>query len=155
MLSTLPNVGIARIRMPLDDRPSARNIIDKLLAYPKVIDVKNSLTVIPDMVDVFHQLLAKKATGIFHVTQPGVIGHKEILDLYEKYVCPYGQKEWITPEDLVRQGLATKARSTNRLQSKNLARYGIEMKEARESVEMAMKRYAELVKNHLSQKTPR
>lgn len=146
VLSTLQNVGIARIRMPLDDRPSPRNIIDKLLSYPKVIDVKNSLTVIPDMVRVFHELLAKKAEGIFHITQPGVIGHKEILDMYQKIVGVVPHKEWISAEQLVAQGLAAKARSTNKLQSRNLEKYGITMKPVHEAVEDAMKHYASYLK---------
>src|SRR6185437_11177549 len=56
MLGTLPNVGVARIRVPLDDQPYPGNIIDKLAAYPKIIDVENSLTVILDMIKVFYQL---------------------------------------------------------------------------------------------------
>ena len=143
VLSTLHNVGIARIRMPLDDRPSPRNIIDKLLSYPKVIDVKNSLTVIPDMVRVFRALLEQKAEGIFHVTNPGVIGHREILEMYAEIVGEVPKKEWITPEELVQQGLAKKIRSTNRLQSRNLAKFGIEMTEVIVAVRSALESYKE------------
>lgn len=143
VLSTLHNVGIARIRMPLDDRPSPRNIIDKLLSYPKVIDVKNSLTVIPDMVRVFRALLEQKAEGIFHVTNPGVIGHREVLEMYAEIVGEVPKKEWITPEELVQQGLAKKIRSTNRLQSRNLAKFGIEMTEVIVAVRSALESYKE------------
>ena len=69
-LSTLPNVGIARIRMPIDAVPSPANLIDKLASFEKVIDVENSVTVIDDMVDVFYRLMQKKAEGIFHTTNP-------------------------------------------------------------------------------------
>ena len=70
-LGSLPNVGVARIRVPLDERPYPGNIIDKLAQYPKIIDVENSVTVIPDMIKVFYQLMTKRAGGIFHVTNPG------------------------------------------------------------------------------------
>jgi dTDP-4-dehydrorhamnose reductase len=143
-LSTLSNVGIARIRMPLDSVPSSRNIINKLVSYNKVIDVANSLTVIDDMVEVFHQLLSKKATGIFHITNPGVIKHRQILDLYKKYVDPnLPDKEWISEDDLVSTGLAAKKRSTNKLQSHNLEKVGITMKPVLESAELAIKKYSE------------
>ena len=63
-LSTLPNVGIGRIRMPIDHISSPGNLIDKLAAYEHVIDVENSATVIDDMVDVFYQLLEKDRKSV-------------------------------------------------------------------------------------------
>ena len=88
-LSTLPNVGIARIRMPIDYISSPGNLIDKLASFGKVIDVENSVTIIEDMIDVFHQLLEKRAEGIFHVTNPGTLKHREIIKLYEESVLIY------------------------------------------------------------------
>lgn len=142
VLSTLPNVGIARIRMPLDSVPSSNNIIDKLASFEKIIDVENSLTVIDDMVDVFYQLLEKKAEGIFHVTNPGTIKHREIIVLYEELVGPSKVKEWISEEELVQEGLVKKMRSTNILQSENLEKIGIKMRPVKEAVRAAMEKYA-------------
>jgi dTDP-4-dehydrorhamnose reductase len=146
VLSTLPNVGIARIRMPMDDIPSERNIIDKLAKYSRIIDVENSLTVIPDMVKVFHQLMEKKAEGIFHVTNPGTVKHREIVELYKEMVDPNKTCEWISEDELVTDGLASKKRSTNTLQSNNLRNFGIEMRDAKEALRDIMKKYAELKK---------
>lgn len=142
VLSTLPNVGIARIRMPVDNRPAPANLIDKLASYPRVVDVLNSLTVVEDMVTVFRQLLEKKAVGIFHVTNPGVIRHKEILAMYEELVDSAHHNEWIKEEDLVTLGLANKKRSNNILQSENLAKYGIIMRPVHEAVRSTMEQYA-------------
>lgn len=141
-LSTLPNVGIARIRMPIDYIPYAGNLINKLSSYPKIIDVENSITVLEDMVSVFHQLLENKAEGIFHVTNPGSIKHKEIIAMYEELVDPTHQNEWIRENELVGQGLAVKKRSNNILQSENLARFGIVMRPVKEAVYATMKKYA-------------
>ncbi|NCO04835.1 MAG: sugar nucleotide-binding protein [Candidatus Magasanikbacteria bacterium] len=143
VLSTLPNVGIARIRMPIDWIPSNQNMIDKLATYPKVIDVENSVTIVDDMVDVFHQLLEKKAEGIFHVTNPGKLKHKEIVALYEEMIDPTHTNEWISNEDLVKQGLATKGRSNNFLHSKNLGKFGIEMREVHKAMRDTMQKYKE------------
>jgi dTDP-4-dehydrorhamnose reductase len=141
VLSTLENVGIARIRMPIDDRKHRANMIDKLVAYPQVVDVNNSATVVPDMVLAFRQLLEKKASGIFHCTNPGSITHREILALYNKYVEPIAEKEWIHEGELVDFGLVAKKRSNNIMQSINLAKYGISMRPIKEAVEEAMKNY--------------
>jgi 3,5-epimerase/4-reductase len=141
-LSALPNIGIARIRMPLDSKSHPANLLDKLAKYEKVVDVQNSLTVVDDMIDVFYQLLEKKAEGIFHVTNPGSIKHKEILAFYEKYVDKNHKNEWITEQELVRLGLADKKRSNNIMTSLNLPKYDIKMRPVKDAVEEAIKKYA-------------
>lgn len=146
VLSTLPNTAIARIRMPIDYVPSPQNMIDKLATYPKVIDVENSVTIVDDMVNVFYELMKKKAPGIFHVTNPGTLRHQEIVGLYEEMVDPNHKNEWISNEDLVKQGLATKGRSNNFLSSENLGKVGIRMREVHEAMRDTMKKYAELKK---------
>ncbi|MFA6467207.1 MAG: sugar nucleotide-binding protein [Patescibacteria group bacterium] len=140
-LSTMANVGIARIRMPIDYQSHPANLIDKLAKYPKIVDVENSVTVVEDMIEVFHQLLEKKATGIFHVTNPGSIKHREIIELYEKYVDEKHHNEWISEEELVKMGLADKKRSNNIMTSKNLTKYGITMRPIKEAIEDTMKKY--------------
>lgn len=150
VLSTLPNVGIARIRMPIDYMPSAKNMIDKLAAYPKVIDVENSVTIVEDMVYAFRALLEKKAPGIFHITNPGILKHREIMALYEKYVDPTHTNEWITNDDLVKQGLATKGRSNNFLASTRLEEYGIQLREVHVAMDDVMQQYARLKKQGAS-----
>ncbi|MBP9828085.1 sugar nucleotide-binding protein [Patescibacteria group bacterium] len=144
VLSTLPHVGIARIRMPIDYTPGPANLIDKLARYPKVIDVENSVTIVDDMVQVFRQLLEKKATGIFHVTNPGTVKHREIIAMYEELVDPAHTNEWITAEQLVEEGLATKLRSNNFLASERLAEFDIAMRPANEALRDTMQKYAAL-----------
>jgi dTDP-4-dehydrorhamnose reductase len=148
-LSEFANVGIARIRMPLDNIPSPSNIIDKLVKYEKIIDVANSLTVIEDMIDACYKLMEKKATGIFHITNPDTIKHKEIIDMYKELVDDSITKEWINEDDLVKQGLATKKRSNNCLQSTNLTKLGIHMRPAKEAVRDTLEKYAKLKNNEL------
>lgn len=142
-LSTLPNVGIARIRMPIDRIPGPRNLINKVAGYKKVIDVENSVTIVDDMIDVFHQLMEKKAPGIFHVTNPGSMRHRDMLKLYEELVDPTHTNEWIENDELVRLGLATKGRSNNILASTRLAEFGITMRPTAEALRDTMEKYAE------------
>ena len=146
VLSTLPNTAIARIRMPLDWMPNPGNLIDKLASYSKVIDVENSVTVVDDMVHVFYELLEKRATGIFHVTNPGTIKHREILRLYKDIVNSSHTCEWIENDALVAQGLATKGRSNNKLFSERLSEFGISMRPVEEALLDTMHKYADLKK---------
>jgi 3,5-epimerase/4-reductase len=141
VLSTLDNVGIARIRMPIDSIPHPANLIDKLVAFDKVVDVENSVTVVEDMIDVFYSLLEEQAPGIFHVTNPGSIKHMEILSMYKEIVDPQHHNEWISAKDLVEQGLADKTRSNNIMQSTNLEKYNITMRPVREALRDTLTKY--------------
>lgn len=143
VLSTLPNVGIGRIRMPIDWQPSAGNLIDKLARYPKVIDVENSVTIIDDMIEVFYQLMEKRAEGVFHVTNPGTMRHRELLGLYKELVDPDHSCEWISNEDLVKQGLATKGRSNNFLHSGRLSEHQIHMRPIDVALRDTLEKYAQ------------
>ncbi len=145
VLSTLPNVGIARIRMPIDDHSTRANLIDKLANFKYVADVENSLTVVPDMIEIFHGLLEKKAQGIFHCTNPGSITHREIMSLYKKYVNPVHENEWVKEGDMVSCGLIAKKRSNNIMRSVRLKEYDLAMPDVHESVEKMMKEYARSV----------
>ncbi|HRH23319.1 MAG TPA: sugar nucleotide-binding protein [Candidatus Magasanikbacteria bacterium] len=149
VLSTLPNTGIARIRMPIDWIPAPDNLINKLASFAKVIDVENSVTILDDMVEVFYKLLQKKAEGIFHVTNPGTLKHKELIGLYEELVDPKHTNEWISNEQLVAQDLATKGRSNNFLSSERLQEIGIAMRTVQEAIRDTMEKYAKAKKDGL------
>jgi len=145
ILSRLPNVGIARLRMPIDDRPAARNLIDKLANYKQVIDVANSVTVVEDLLNTCYSLVQKRGRGIFHVVNPGVMRHQDLLRLYREYVDPNHSCEWITAENLVARGLAIKARSNCILQSEHLRELGIEMRPIDVALRDTMIKYAKAI----------
>jgi dTDP-4-dehydrorhamnose reductase len=141
-LSGRANVAILRLRMPISDRPHDRNLITKLAKYNKVVDVENSVTVVSDLVDVVRKMLASRPQGIFHATNPGTMRHRELLALYKEYVDPAHTCELISADELVRSGLAAKARSNCLLASPKLAELGITMRPIDEALRATMKAYA-------------
>lgn len=143
-LGSMPNVGVARLRVPLDDRPYPGNILDKLTSFKRVIDVKNSLSVLPDMIETFHQLLEKQGEGIFHVTNPGEIAYRTIIDWYKELVDPNHCNEWINEQELVQSGLAQILRSTNVLQSSRLEDIGITMRPIEVAAREAMEKWVKI-----------
>ncbi len=146
ILSRLPNVAIARLRMPIDDRPGSRNLIDKLAAYPRVIDVENSVTVVEDLLLALRQLMEKRGAGIFHVVNPGVMRHRDLLALYKEFVNPNHSCEWIANDELVKQGLVVKGRSNCILQSRRLQKLGIQMRPIDVALRDTMMKYAQHMK---------
>ncbi len=69
------------------------------------------------------------------------------MTLYEELVGPAKVKEWISEEELVTEGLAKKVRSTNKLQSDNLAKFDIHMRSVKEAARDTMERYAKAKKD--------
>ena len=135
-------VAVARLRMPIDDRPDDRNLITKLARYRQVVDVANSVTVLADLLHVCRELVARKLDGVFHVTNPGIMRHRDLLALYQERVDPKHSYTLITEGDLVSQGLAVKARSNCILASDRLAAAGITMRPIDEALRAAMDGYA-------------
>lgn len=147
VLSTLPNLGIARIRMPIDFVPNPNNLIDKLAAFAQVADVENSVTIIDDMIVAFRALLSKRATGIFHVVNPGTISFRDLIALYEEIVDPTHHCEFVSDDVLNQAGINKKPRSNNFLNSDNLTAQGIHLREVHVALADTMHKYAAAKRN--------
>ena len=142
VLSRLANVAIVRLRMPIDTVPGPRNLITKLAGYPQVADVENSVTVVPDLVDVVQGLLDRRAAGIFHATNPGPVRHAQLLAMYRQFVDPEHRVTLIREEDLVGMGLTVRARSNCILASSRLESLGLTMRPTETALPDVFRRYA-------------
>ena len=153
-LMNYPQVSIVRLRMPIDERPGERNLIDKLAKYKQVVDVGNSVTIVKDLIDVCYQLIERKAGGVFHAVNPGIMRHRDLLNLYREYVDPAHQVEWIREEDLLAKGLVTKKRSNNIMQSERLHALGIYMRPIDVALRDTMMKYAQQVQRKAPSQAP-
>jgi dTDP-4-dehydrorhamnose reductase len=89
LLKEFPNVLTLRVRMPIvGDLVYPRNFITKIIKYDKVVDIPNSMTVLPELLPMSIEMAKRKLTGIMNFTNPGAISHNEILELYKQYVDP-------------------------------------------------------------------
>ncbi|MCX7927094.1 MAG: sugar nucleotide-binding protein [Candidatus Omnitrophica bacterium] len=86
VLSNQYNILICRIRIPLDDRPHPKNILDKLIKYKRVIDVPNSVTYIPDFLKMLEHLLYIDAKGIYNCCNKGGLYYPQLLSVYKKFI---------------------------------------------------------------------
>lgn len=128
-----------RIRMPLDLKPFERNLLDKLLGYQRVVETPNSITVVPDFLQIARQLIEMEVTGIYNVVNKGAITHREILAIYEELTGVKLDKEFIPPEELDQ---ITRARRSNCvLSTKKLESLGIQVRPVREAVRDCIEKY--------------
>jgi len=85
IINLLPNSLNLRLRLPIDNIHSPKNLITKLLKYDKICSISNSVTVIPELFPYIIDLMKQKYIGTLNFTNPGNISHNEILELYKKY----------------------------------------------------------------------
>jgi nucleoside-diphosphate-sugar epimerase len=79
------NVLNLRIRMPITVDLSSRNFITKILNYKKICSIPNSMSVLPDLIPIMIEMMTNNELGTFNFTNPGLISHNEILELYKEY----------------------------------------------------------------------
>ena len=82
------NVLNVRIRMPITDEFNKRNFITKITTYKKVCSVPNSMTVLNELIPIMIDMSMKKLKGTVNLTNPGLISHNEILEMYKEIVDP-------------------------------------------------------------------
>jgi 3,5-epimerase/4-reductase len=80
------NVLNLRIRMPITNKNEPRNFITKITNYEYICSIPNSMTVLDELLPYIIDMAKKNITGTFNFTNPGLITHNEILELYKKYV---------------------------------------------------------------------
>ena len=142
ILEEYDNILQLRIRMPIDDIPSPRNLIDKLIKYKYVINIPNSITYIPDFMNVAKKLMDMHETGTFNITNTGAITHKEILELYKNIV----DSSYELPEFIPLERLDTIAQRSNCiLFNKRLEQKEMMMRHVLDATEECMKNYAKYI----------
>jgi len=128
------NILIVKIRIPLDYRPHPRNILTKLLNFKRIIDIPNSLTYIPDFIEMLKHLLKVDARGIYNAVNKNSLRYPELLEVYKKHVPEY-RYEVIKPGelDLIRTNLIM---SVEKLEST-----GFKVRDIHEVLEECVQKY--------------
>lgn len=139
MLKEFPVLQL-RLRMPFDGTHEVRNLLMKLKKYSRLLDEKNSITHVPDMLSVAEQLIAKRVTGIFNVVNPGLISPFEIMSLYKEVVDPQHVFERLSLEDLSQVVVAS--RSNCLLNTDKLSTLGITLPPVEQAMRTALTEFA-------------
>jgi len=118
MLRAYSRVLVLRVRMPISDDLSPRNFVTKIARYEKVVNIPNSMTVLSDLLPVSISLMRRGKAGVFNFTNPGVVSHNQVLDLYKQYIDPGFTYTNFTVEEQAKVIVA--ARSNNWLDATKL-----------------------------------
>jgi dTDP-glucose 4,6-dehydratase len=77
-----------RIRMPITGEKNSRNFITKITSYEKICSIPNSMSVLPELLPIVLDMMKNDVVGTINLTNPGLISHNEILEMYRNIVDP-------------------------------------------------------------------
>merc|ERR1712025_955610 len=123
--ASYPNVMTLRLRMPISDDLSPRNFITKISNYERIVNIPNSMSVLHDLLPLMVGMAEAGKTGIFNFTNPGVISHNQVMDLYIKYIDPKKTYKNFTIAE--QDKILKAARSNNELCTKKLEQAASEL----------------------------
>jgi 3,5-epimerase/4-reductase len=132
LMHLLPNVLNIRIRMPISDDNSNRNFIKKITTYKKICSVANSMTVLPELLPIMLDMAKNNITGTINLTNPGLITHNEILEMYKEIIDPTFTWENFTIEE--QTNILAAGRSNNYLDTTRLEQLYPSVMNIKESV---------------------
>lgn len=121
-----------RIRMPITDEFNKRNFITKITTYKKVCSVPNSMTVLNELIPYMIDMAVHGETGTVNLTNPGLISHNEILEMYKEIVDPDFTWENFSIEE--QDEILASGRSNNFLNTKILKSKYPQVKDIKTSV---------------------
>ena len=133
------NVLNLRIRMPITGKKNARNFITKITTYEKICSIPNSMTVLPELLPVVVNLSKQKYTGTLNLTNPGLISHNEILEMYKEIVDP--EFEWNNFSIEEQAKILDAGRSNNYLDTSKLQLLFPDVKNIKDSVREVLHQY--------------
>lgn len=142
------NVLNLRIRMPITSEENPRNFITKIISYQKICSIKNSMTVLDELLPLVIEMMKNKTVGTINLTNPGLISHNEILEMYKEIVDPFFVYENFSQEE--QRKILNCDRSNNYLDTTKLEKMYPCVKNIKESVKDCMYSYKEYL-----QKNPR
>lgn len=144
ILSRYKDVLQLRIRMPIDNKPSDRNLITKLVKYREVIgDIENSITIIDTLLETAKKLIDMRKAGVYNVIN-GEITHRRILELYKEIVDPeYEMPRFIGVDELKKLTMA--GRSNCVLSIEKLKNDGIEVENINEAMRRCLAEYRKYI----------
>ena len=130
-----------RIRMPITGEKNPRNFITKITNYEKIGSVPKSMTVLPELLPMVLDMLRKNLKGTINLTNPGLISHNEMLEMYKEIVDP--EFTWKNFSQEEQRAILASDRSNNFLDTTRLETLYPQVRNIKEAVRDSLVSYRE------------
>ena len=129
-----------RIRMPITGEENKRNFITKIATYEKVCSIPNSMTVLDELLPAVLEMMKQKQVGTVNLTNPGLISHNEILEMYKEIVDP--EFTWQNFSAEQQRAILAADRSNNYLSTEKLEALVPQVDNIKVAVRKCLEKYA-------------
>jgi 3,5-epimerase/4-reductase len=110
-----------RIRMPLSKLVSIRSFIDKIISYPNICSMPNSMSMLDDMWSIIDKMIEVRECGVYNFVNPGVADHDCILKQYKTLINPAHTWTLVSYEDQMKY--IKSDRSNNEMSASKLEQF--------------------------------
>ena len=139
LMKKYSNVLNIRIRMPISDSQNPRNFITKITTYDKICSIPNSMSVLPVLLPYIIKMMQNGVTGTMNFTNPGIISHNEILEMYRDIVDPSFTWKNFTQDE--QREILLSERSNNKLDTTKLETMFPEIPNIHDAVKECLLKY--------------
>lgn len=94
-----PHSLTLRVRMPISDDLHPRSFVTKITKYDRVVNIPNSNSILHDLLPLAIAMSEHQETGVYNFTNPGAIGHNEVLGMYKELIDPAFEWQNFTLEE--------------------------------------------------------
>ena len=92
--------NIIRIRMPIENKLSSKNLLTKLINYPNLIDFVNSKTDMLVLCEFIQTVIENFKAGIYNAVHSNPLGTEEVIDILREYNIKNKDWKFISYENL-------------------------------------------------------
>ena len=141
-LAGQPEVFVWRLRIPFNATDHPRNYLSKLMHYPRLLAVTNSLSQLDEFAAATLACWQRRVPfGTYNVTNPGRVTTREVVDLIERSGVHPRTYEFFADEAEFMTAAGRTPRSNCVLDSAKLAATGIHLTEVHEAIAQALRKW--------------
>ncbi len=133
-----------RLRIPFDALAHPRNYLSKLMAYPRLLDVENSLSHLGDFVASAMDCRQKQVPyGTYNLTNPGSVTTREVAARIRELLLPDREFSFFSGESDFLRNAASVPRSNCVLDTTKSEQAGIALRPIHEAIDHALTHWQE------------
>lgn len=139
LLESAPDCLIWRVRIPFDEFDGPRNYLSKILRYPKLLEVRGSISHRGELAEAAIMSLERGLpSGITNLTNPGLIATSEIVEALTRHGLTDGSFEWFRDKEEFLSAPGRVYRANCALSCEKALAAGLRLTEVHEAVERAL-----------------
>jgi len=141
VIADAPDCFVWRLRIPFNHEDNPRNYLTKLIRYPRLIDVENTISHLDEFVDTCISCHTEDvAPGVYNLVNPGMVTAREVAALLTEAGLISHEIDWFESMEAFNAAVKT-PRSNCELDPAKIGAAGLPMRPVAEALADSIARY--------------